>query len=195
MSNSFYVCFEDEKKAERLTKLHIKALNEAALICDVVIEVVKQFDGKVLNVRFENALREKTGDGFGVKTTRIMAHHYENFEIYWWINKRDVPNEDGCSVSYIDPHQIWLCNMHDLTVENSPVIDKRIVAKNLIPEIEKRKTELIEEANILQQSIGLIDQWKERTRRLTEQVNQLHDEIPYEIKRYYGLDIPWSKAY
>lgn len=188
MSNSFDVYFKDEKVAEELTKLHIKNLRRAAELADQVIEIVKQFDGKVLNVRFEKALKEKTGEHI------VVRENYSTFSIDWYMDDRCVPSGDGCSVVYLDGMSISLCFIsdYDNTKENMPIVNKRIVADNFIPDIKKQIESFLIDAGKLEESITKIGEWKARAKELTDQVNKLHNEIPYEIKDYYGLDIPWA---
>lgn len=196
MSNSFYVCFKNEMTAERVTKLHIEKLRQAARLCDDVIEIVKRFDGKVLNVKLEKTLEKETGEHISVGYNGIMAHYYRDFHMEWWMRERCVPDGDGSGcVTYINPHSFQLCSIYDCTEENSPVIDKRIVAANLIPSIKKQNESLLIDAGKIEDGLKHIAEWKQRTKELTERVNKLHDEIPYEIKEYYGMDIPWSSAY
>ena len=195
MSNDFTICLNAELKAERLTRQHIKQLRRASELCDKVIEVAKKFDGKVLNVRFEKAMEEATKQSVHYSSNYIMENYYENFRISWFCDDRSVPDMNGCSCSYINTNSFELCNGYNYTEETSPIINKRIVAANLIPELQKQKEYFLTEADTIENGITKVDEWKERASELVEQINKLHDEIPYEIKDYYGLDIPSARIY
>ena len=171
MSN--YYSRED---AENLIKLEIQAGKEALEIIDDVIEVVKSFDGKVFNKRFETALQTKVSYNIHARNSS-----YGFFGFYYTIPNRSVKSVDHDYWNYLGHSEIYLITGDDtgcFTDEN------RICSNVMIAKINERREEIMATVKGLEEGLGKLDGWIERQRKLVDELQNLRDSIPYDIKEY-----------
>lgn len=178
-----------EEVAERLVRLTIDNLREAAEVCDQVEEVVRDFDGKIFNIKFEKALEEKTGKRFSVGRNYIMEDYIKQLSIRMSLDKRSVKSGEY-SCEYVTDTDIPICKVYSDEKEKAPVIAKRIVAANIIPVIQEMKKEHLAEADKYEAAMTRISEWQNRHEDLKKEEKKLRDEIPYMIRDYYGMEFP-----
>lgn len=183
--------FTDDDTAKKRVELDIANYREAAELCDKAVETVKQFDGKVFNVRFENALEKQTGKRFSVKKDNLVEGDGAlTFRIEWWVDNTYITN--GYNSLHTENRSIVICGIYNRTDKNIPIMNKRIVADNIVPHIENRKQELIDKSDNLEKSLNNINEWKEELQDIKEHCNKLYKEIPTEIKEYYKLRLGYT---
>lgn len=174
--------------AKELTLLEIKNTKEAAALCDKVAEIIKKFDGKIFNIKLEKALEEATGKRFSVSKNYLMIDYIGQISIQWFLDDRSVRNGEY-SVEYVAETSKYLCNIYKEKFEDAPVQNKRIVAENIIPALQKSKDNFLAKAKELEESIDKVYEWEKRIEEVKQQYNDLYKEIPFEIRDYFGLRI------
>lgn len=176
----------DESNA--LLSVTVKNYKEAAAICDRVAEVINAFDGKIFNVKLEKALYETTGKFMTVKTNYVTEEYTGLFDVTMRFDDTSI------GVHSVEYDRATLCHVYvDYKKSDSaPIINKRIVARNIIPAIKKAKEKYIEKAQELIKAEKNIAQWKERRDSIVNSLEELSKEIPDEIQNYYNLTISFD---
>ncbi len=160
-----------------LTLLAAKNYRDTAEVCDKVIDVIKEFDGKVFNVKFERALQERIPD------KRIYAEKMDSNRAYVYRYYDDKTVKDSeYSCSYTENH-------FDVILNYPLNEDKRINADEWIEDIKQMQEQLLIRAMDLEASVDKIDAWKEKIKALTREFNDTVDKIPGEVSRYYGVAV------
>lgn len=185
---SDYYCNED---ARNLVELEIKNRKEALELYSKVIEVVEKFDGKVLNKRFETALKK-------VDSRLSYEREHSRFKI-----KMNVYDSRSCksvkkdSLGYSCTNYIYYnyltLNSYVETYtydkdKKSMLDNERIVSSVLIDALNKGKTSMEEHIKELEESLDKVTEWKEKLESLKSEMEKTMREIPYLIKEYYNLD-------
>lgn len=185
-----YYCNED---ARNLVLLEIENRKSALELYTEVIELVKKFDGKVLNKRFETALKK-------IDDRLSYGRSYNSFyiEMSVWNNRscRSVKTDSYgySSTNYIDTDSIRL-NTYIQTYscgKNDPysfmLCDERIIAEPIIEALNKGKTSLEKNIEALEKSIDKVEEWKEKCEALKKEMEEITKDIPYIIKEYYDIN-------
>ena len=123
-------------RAMEITKLDLENLKALPGKIDSVIDVVKKFDGKVLNKRFKDAL-DATGDSYFVNTDNRFI-----IEIYFRDNRsiKDpiAKDKDYACAIYTKYDKFALVNSWNNEVIAKMLPDNRINAAEIIKELENR---------------------------------------------------------
>lgn len=152
-------CTRDQQDAA--ARRYIDTRRQAAALYPMIAEVVRAFDGKVYNCRFERALQERTG-------ARIICHKYTK----------------GIG-AYIYEHgeQITLCwfNIEDMTD------GKRIPAAKVLEDARDRRQTLLQDAASMERTMQEVDAIKTDLRHLQDMHDAILRRVPYSAKDIYDI--------
>ena len=176
----------EESKA--LLKMTVNNYREAATLCNKVADVIKAFDGKIFNVKLSRALQEKTGQYMTVRTNYVKEEYIGLLDISMRFDNRSIGNH---SVEYDTASLCHVC-VNDKESDSAPIINKRIVAANIVPSITEARDRYLDKADELIRAEENVKEWMEKKSVLTEQLEKLRDEIPDEIQNYYNLQISYD---
>ena len=183
-----HYCNED---ARNLVELEIQNRKEALKLYDGIIEVVKKFDGKVLNKRFDTALKQFDGR---------LSYNREHscFEI-----KMNVFDNRSCKsvkkdtygyscTNYITDSYLRLNNLvytHSYNAKDVVMLDnERIISSVLIEALNKGKEQMKNNIKELENSIDKVDEWKNKLKALQIEMEEVMKEVPYIIREYYDIN-------
>lgn len=183
-----HYCNED---ARNLVEIEIKNRKEALKLYDGIIEVVKKFDGKVLNKRFDTALKKVDG--------RLS---YER-EYSWLKIKMNVFDSRSCKsvkkdsygyscTNYISDSYLMLNSLlytYSYNPDDKVALDnERIISGNIIFALNKGRRQIEETIKELEESISKVDEWKNRLKEIENEMRKTMNEVPYIIREYYDIN-------
>lgn len=147
------------QKAEMAANI-APAHRKAADLYPVLADVIKAFDKKVYNIRFQKALREKTPDIF-------VINRFNNIEIYTRQYNR---------VYYL------------AFIEHDKLIDgKRIDANTFLESARKYRAEHLKIAADADQALNRINELTDQLNALRKSYDTISDTIPTEIRDIYNI--------
>ena len=183
-----YYCNED---AKNLVMLEIENRKEALKLYDGIIEVVKKFDGKILNKRFDTALKK-----VDERLSYNRAYTYFEITMSTFDNRccTSVKKDDlGYShTNYISDHELILNTYletytHDKDKE-SLLSEEKINANVLIEALNNGKNQMEEKIIQLENSFGKVEEWKNKLEALQNEIRETMKDIPYIIREYYDIN-------
>ncbi len=183
-----HYCNED---ARNLVELEIQNRKEALKLYDGIIEVAKKFDGKVLNKRFETALKK-------VDERLSCDRSYSWFEINMSVfdnrSCKSVKKDSygySCT-NYITDNYLRLNNLvytYSYNTKDVVMLDnERIISSVLIEALNKGKKQMEEKIIQLENSINKVDEWKNKLKALQIEMEEVMKEVPYIIREYYDIN-------
>lgn len=160
-------------RAEAITRLDLENLKALPGKIDAVIDVVKKFDGKVLNKRFKDAL-DTTGDSYFVNTDSRFT-----IEIYFRDNRSITDpiakDKDYVCAIYTKYDKFALVNSWNNELIAKMLPDNRICAAEIIKKLKKQKAEYIKQAESLEGHLRAVKdkQWeRDRLIKMIEAFNK-----------------------
>ena len=205
--------YRDRETSERLFNLYLDNLEIARGLIDTIIPIVKKFDGKVYNARFNNAIKKTLEDKEAEIGQRVWSNVFldvRKFELELHFTKRSVKGlscwEYLPSCYDEDSVRIWSeysCYGND---ENNKIyhdkdskgdkcyfyIDEnynnRIKAEAIVKALENHKLELELRIAHLKEEFTKLDEYEQKAEELKEAMKKLHDEIPYCFTSFFGLE-------
>lgn len=153
---------EEERNKELDNR--INGYKNVAALVPKVIEIIKEFDGKVYNCRLDEALRKATNNDISIsknhysETLYISGHYPNNY------------------------HSITLASFEKDNFEN-----KRINAQLLIDKIEKSRDILIAKAEELEECRDKIQEYKSHVEEAIESINAYVDAVPADIQDIFEI--------
>lgn len=183
-----YYCNED---ARNLVELEIKNRREALKLYDGIIEVVEKFNGKVLNKRFDTALKN-------VDKRLGFNRSYSSFEI-----EMSLFDNDSCKSvkkdSFGYSHTIYITNrylilnsyLETYTLDRSKkslLDNERIVSSVLIESLNNGRKQIEEKIVALEESLDKVVEWREKLESLKNEMEKTMKDIPYIIRDYYDMN-------
>lgn len=183
-----HYCNED---ARNLVELEIQNRKEALKLYDGIIEVVKKFDGKVLNKRFETALKKVDGR---LSCNRSYSWFEINMSVFDNRTCKSVKKDSygySCT-NYLTDNYLRL-NSLLYTYSSNPadktmLDNERIKADVLIESLNNGKKYIEEKIAELESSIDKVDGWKKELEALKSQMEKVMKEVPYLIRDYYDIN-------
>lgn len=147
----------------------------------VIIDVCKKFDGKVLNKRFSDAMRDATTGKFSVNPrlsvtikfhTRFDAVCFEmlayvNNDLYFSFFYRAVCDKD------------W-----DAFFTKSPGGKDRLIADSVIKEIEKNDAALSQHIIDIEKSIPKIEEYLDTYNKMIDDIEKYVKSIPFDVQAH-----------
>lgn len=183
-----YYCNED---ARNLVNLEIENRKEALKLYDGIIEVVKKFDGKVLNKRFDTAL--KTVDN-RLSYSREYSWFKINMNVFDNRTCKSVKKDklgysctnyiSDCYIALNSCLQTYSYNSADKTL----LENERIKADVLIESLNSGKEQIEKEIERLENSIDKVNEWKEKLTALKAEMEKTMANIPLIIREYYDIN-------
>ena len=171
-----------------MVNLEASNMLKASSLCDKAVEVVKSFDGKVLNVRLARALSEALGVSVDVE------NDYYRFDISIRCKDdcrsfKENPNSDIGYAYYTIHRNISICHLGNIKtpVGERCIVNKRINAKVIIRDICKKKESLVNKHNELKDQLDSIDIKIKRIEELKDQLKGVYSSIPYEVKEWFKI--------
>ena len=148
---------------EEKTRIDIENRRAAAALFPIIREVAGDFDGKVFNCRFENALREHSSRIFVKKRYKWLeittyGKNYSEIFLLAQINLDDMP--DG----------------------------KRMPAALIIEDARERREKLLREAAETEAALATAPLLKKQLESMKKQLETMMDTIPYAIRENYNLN-------
>lgn len=158
--------FSDRKSQIKACETYSQRRRQAAGLYPIISKVLRDFDGKIYNVRLERALQE------AAQPEHIYCQkRYKFIEIY----------------AYIGTDTFTLCqiNQDDLTD------GKRIPAEKMIESAQERRENLLKEAAKMDYFAANIDGIKEQLNDLKKAYNAILENIPYTAQDILNVKRMW----
>lgn len=176
--------YGSEELARKLVQKEIEVKEDFVRKVPEMIEVVRKFDGKVLNKRLETALRN---------VYHVTLKHDDIFG--WWeligyaddrMVREDTENSwGGHNCAYIKDDRFYIATCKkDLTDENG-----RLIADKLIEYIEDEAKREQTYANQLRNQLANIDELKAECARINRMKNDFVWKVNSQIKEYFSLEV------
>ena len=176
--------YGSEELARKLVLKEAEVKEDFVKKCPAMIEIVRKFDGKVLNKRLETALREvyhitlKKEDIFG-----------------WWeflgyvddrMVQEDAENDwGGHSVAYIKDDKFYIATCAKDIVDD----DGRLIADKLIEYIEDEAKRQTNYANQLRSQLDRIEELKAECQRIRKMRDEFTHNTNSMVREYFGLEV------
>lgn len=189
-----YITDNEAKKS--LVELEVANRKYVLTLYDRIIEVVKKFDGKVLNKRLENALKEIDDN--------LSANVEYGNSLYIKLYCRNDMVRGSSSCYYITNREIYL-NSYAVTLDNKRdsnsiiVYDEkfnmRLNADTLIEKLVNRRKDIEKEIAEIEEKHSKVEEYEHTLETLREQITKTCNEIPAVIKDYYSLQYDVRRIY
>lgn len=178
----------DFEIAKALTEKQIEVLENLLALVPAVNEVVRKFDGKVLNKRFDTALRNATDD----KASCTKKNYTDGWDIVLReYNNRfvSIPNETGdyATAHYIKHEYIYLAD----SVWNDEkwlTDDGRIKADELIADIEYHANSAAEDVKKLKGQLESVETYIAEFNRMKAERWAFECNTSYALREYFNLN-------
>ena len=169
----------NKEAAVLVTKKEIQVMKDTLLLFDKVKEVVTSFDGKVLNKRFTTALETAGLKGVHYTSQRFSPDIYDIF--------RQTPSDDrsikyGEHWLYHDRERVYFCT-------NFKLLNNRIVATDIIQNMELRKQGLLETIWCYEDGILHIDEMVKEYTRIQEEKKAFEANYVYALRERLNLNV------
>ncbi len=142
----------------------IRALREGASMIEFAKEIVREMDGKVLNVRLKNALNAGT----------------LRYDVYVSMNTLIIecyPESRHC-------HEVTIASVN---LDQQEGKHPRIDAKAIIDSMDSFYKSIMHEAQRMENALENIEEIKERLRNAVDNLNKITDGLPYVIIDTFNL--------
>ena len=183
-----HYCNED---ARNLVELEIQNRKEALKLYDGIIEVVQKFDGKVLNKRFDTALKKVDER---LSCNREHSWFEINMSVFDNRSCKSVKKDSygySCT-NYITDNYLRLNNLvytYSYNPKDNVMLDnERIISSVLIEALNKGKEQMENKIKELENSIDKVDEWKSKLKALQIEMEEVMKEVPYIIREYYDIN-------
>ena len=164
--------FYNHEDAEKQVKKDIEAYSEVNAILPAVRKVIRDFDGKIFNVRLEKALQEIH--------PRIYVHkRYNTVEIYMYCQHSNNPMTI-CSSAL--PGNSYHDNMKHFIQDN-----KRINADLALQDMETHRASRLKEIDSWKQFLENREQISVQLEALKKEIDYITDLIPFRMRDYFGI--------
>lgn len=184
----YYYCNED---ARNLVNLEIENRKKALELYPQIIECVEKFNGKVLNKRFETALR---------KIDDCLRYNWEDsrFGIEVRLNNRCIQSVKTDTYgyaqwNYISGFELTLTSML-YTVSYNPddrrMLDEngRIIAPVIIKALNERKQSIENTIAELEEKLNNVQEYRNKLEALRIEMEKVMNDVPYIIREYFDIN-------
>lgn len=180
------ICNED---AINLILLENENRKRALETYDLIIPVIKKFNGKVLNKRLETALKNVCNN---LRIESYCGFFIINFNCFdnrmCYSSKVDEYGRRNCVYSNLDVIRLNTCvHVYNCNQESISVTDKnnRIKADVIIESLECGKKRLENEIKENNDALNKVDEWQSRMKKIIKDMQELRSEIPYAFQKYF----------
>lgn len=158
-------------------------LREAATKIRLIKEIAKQFDNKVYNCRFDEAVQALSDD----ENTFYCYNRYNNFEIIF------TKRHSAFSVALLGVRAAIKGEQNPLRKRTDIVFTptKRIMADKMIELLNERYARLLKEASEIETALQNIDEVLLRAQELKKMYNVMVSTLPYEIQNNFNIEHYW----
>lgn len=181
--------FKDKERAKALIELEIANRENLLLLLPTIKNTVENFNGKVLNKRFKEALNAsiKRHSEY-IPYSNISCEWGRYFRIDFRVGNRCVPDGEY-SVCYIDNPNLILCSCEPETAMSvNEKGTKRLISSGVIDGIEVWEKEMIDYIDSNKEALNHIGEWQDRFKNLEREFNTLKNEIPADVRNYFGFN-------
>lgn len=180
-----YYSLTDEEKT-RLCRLENRLHANAYDLADKVAEMVRKFDGKAYNKRLATAIHT-------IDNHLFLQMQYNSFNIKYTAidyEERSITTTSG-NTAYIDNSEVYIVGMCISSQDDHRALteDGRIIADNIIKEIERMKEYNKETYNTTEGQLSQIKYFRLRKDRIIKEVEAHNNEVCYHIRQYFDLEI------
>lgn len=205
--------------SKKLWELYLNNLETSTKIIDDLIPVVKTFDGKCFNKRFENALNKVTEGKYDVRCF-VSDFDYKRLTIELGFYgyplrsvKGDKDNNGYCTACYLPKsyERITIASLYsdynDWTTdrktngkfyspssENHFYIDgnytTRIGSEKIISVLQEKKKYIEEKIKTLKEKFNNLDEYETKLKNIKAELKALSDDVPYELTDFFEIKIP-----
>jgi hypothetical protein len=178
----------DEAK-EKLFLLELNTYEKAAELIPRIIEVIREFDGKVYNRKLPEALTKLDG--------RLYVKTNYGFHLAWYIDTRHVSyttSRAETKTAYININEICLCDCITSAEhpEKSPIRDKRIQAPIIIAELEREKAYYENTVRKNREAHKDVKAIIAEKNRIEAEIKAFEKKLINPLAEYYGLYIDYK---
>lgn len=205
--------------SEKLWELYLNNLETSTKIIDDLIPVVKTFDGKCYNRRFDNALNKVTEGKYNVRcyvpdfglrqlTIELGFYDYSLRSV-----KGDKYGNNFCTTYYLpkgyervtiaslySDYNEWTTDrktndkFYSPSSENHFYIDDnyntRIGSEKIISVLQEKKKYIEEKIKTLKEKFNNLDEYETKLKNIKAELKALSDDIPYELTDFFEIKIP-----
>lgn len=177
-------------------KQHVDNNNKLIALIDAIKPIVKKWDGKVINKRFENELRNCTGCYIMVRIS-YQRLEIETLGINWYdtdpVRRKMMPigfaGERGhffiMDNAWVDGAKVPECCY---TVTRRTETGKhRIVASEMLSALDARKEQLKKKNEELEASQCKVDEVRQALTLIDETLQKIN-KMPWEVRKAFDLD-------
>lgn len=205
--------------SKKLWDLYLSNLETSIKIIDDLIPVVKIFDGKCFNKRFENALNTVTEGKYNVRLY-VSDFDYKRLTIelgFYDYPLRSVKGETDsngyCGTVYLPKgyesvniasvytdYNTWETNRrtngkyYSPSSENHFYIDDnyntRIGSEKIISVLQEKKKYLTDKIKTLKEKFNNLDEYETKLKNIKAELKALSDDVPYELTDFFEIKIP-----
>ena len=180
----YYSLTEEEKT--RLCRMENRLHANAYELADKVAEVVRKYDGKVFTKRLGTALNQ-------LDSHIYVEAPYNSFNIKYVANsyeERSIRASNG-DTAYIDNNEVYIVGLCKVSQDDHRALtdDNRIIADNIIKNIERMKKYHKETYNEVENQLAQVQFFKARKARITAEIEEHNDEVNYSVANYFDLTI------
>lgn len=177
----------DNENAKRLTEKQIELYERLLSYVPAIKEVVKKFDGKVLNSRLDTALKKVYNGASCVKGSITGCWH---LCLYDWDDRsinvthvNPITGTESHSCMYVEYNDICLA-----VFERDWCVDGRIVADRIIEEINQNAERYEKKVALMKEQLARIDEIIAEYERICDARYRFDRDTNYVIRRYYNLE-------
>ena len=205
--------------SKKLWELYLNNLETSTKIIDDLIPVVKTFDGKCYNRRFDNALNKVTEGKYNVRCF-VSDFDYKRLTIELGFYdyplrsvKGDADSNGYCCAVYLPKsyERVTIASLYsdfnDWTMdrktngkfyspssENHFYIDDnyntRIGSDKIISVLQEKKKYLTDKIKTLKEKFNNLDEYETKLKNIKAELKALSDDIPYELTDFFEIKIP-----
>lgn len=185
----------DKEIARKLTELEIENRKHVLTLYNGIIETVNKFNGKVLNKRFDTALKK-------IDEHLSYSVNYNSFDIkYYCINDSVKRVEDRYgygSTYYIKERTLYLnsyLTLNNTYKEETDILNEegKLIADRIVKGLEDGKKKIKEDIVKLEESLLHIEEYMETIEEMKKTFKDYMDNIPYLTKKYFDIDYSIKK--
>lgn len=205
--------------SKKLWELYLNNLETSIKIIDDIIPIIKNFNGKCYNRRFDNALNKVTEDKYNVRLY-VASFDYRRFAIELGFYdyslrcvKSETDNNGCCGTVYLPSsyERVTLCDIYadcddweinrkangkyySPSSENYFYIDDnyntRIGSEKIINVLQEEKTFLKVKIEILTEKFSRLEEYETKLKNIKAELKELSGVIPYELTDFFEIKIP-----
>jgi predicted amino acid-binding ACT domain protein len=176
----------DKELTLKKIEQEIKNKEFTLTLLEDIKKIVKKYDNKVYSKRLKTELKK-------LNECIYVRVEYNSFDItYRNFNERYVKasNQSG----YILNDSVYIISLcKQLNNDNSTykALDNeyKIIANNLIENIENNKTHILNSINGINESLLKLNDLELEYRNIVKSIKAFNDSVDYTVKEYFGLNI------